>query len=175
MNKLVEAFYQIDWTNPSWDLFIILFFVVAAFFYGFSLGKDRILVILVSIYMSLAVVSYAPFISDFSAEISINQGFVFKITSFLVIFLVLFFIISRSAVSRTLGAADVQGNLIQVIIFSCLYVGLLISIVMSYLPDVLLNKFAPLTQQIFTSEIGRLAWIGLPIIAMVILGRNKEK
>ena len=42
---------NINWAAPSWDLFIILFFIVAAFLYGLSLGRNRVIVILVSIYM----------------------------------------------------------------------------------------------------------------------------
>jgi len=50
----VFYYFRLD-KNQHGDLFIILFFVIAAFLYGFSLGRDRIVAILVSIYMGLAV------------------------------------------------------------------------------------------------------------------------
>ncbi len=51
---------QLDWNNPSWDLFLVLFFLVGALLYGLSLGKDRIIAIMVSIYMAVAIIQVLP-------------------------------------------------------------------------------------------------------------------
>ena len=82
---------NINWATPSWDLFIILFFVVAAFLYGLSLGRDRVIVILVSLYMALAIVNTAPYLNSFTAEISYNNASIFNVTIFVGIFIILFF------------------------------------------------------------------------------------
>ena len=147
---MLPSWANVNLQNPSWDVFIVLFFVVASLLYGLSLGRDRIIIILVSIYMALAVVQALP---DFVLKITLNQQVAFQITAFISIFLVLFFLTSRSALMRTLGhnASD-GGGWIQTMIFSLLHVGLLICITMSFLPNDLLNKFAPLTKQIFTGE-----------------------
>lgn len=162
-----------DWSNPTWDLFIILFFVVAALLYGLSLGRDRIVVILVSIYMALAVVNAAPYIKDLETTISFNQAFAFKVSTFLGLFVILFFLLSRSALLRVFGEGS-RGAWWQVILFSFLHVGLLISIVLSFVPPEVNDHLAPLTRQIFTTEAARFAWILLPILAMAVV-RNKEE
>jgi hypothetical protein len=160
-----------DFKNPSWDVFIILFFVVASFLYGLSLGRDRIIIILVSIYMSLAVVQALP---DFVLKITLNQQVAFQITAFISLFVVLFFLVSRSALMRTLGAsASNDGTWLQTIVFSILHVGLLISITMSFLPLELLQNVAPLTQHIFTGQWEKFAWIAAPMIAMIVFGSRK--
>ena len=162
-----------DWTKPTWDMFIILFFVVASFLYGLSLGRDRIIVILVSIYMALAVVNSTPYFNSFETTVSINQAFAFKVTTFLGLFVILFFLLSRSAILRVFGEGS-RGPWWQVLIFSFLHVGLLISIVLSFVPHEIRQHLAPLTRQLFTSELGQFTWIVLPILAMTMVKKEGE-
>src|SRR3989338_2738568 len=117
-------FLNVNWAAPTWDLFIALFFLVSALLYGFSLGRDRIIVILVSVYMSLAVVNTAPFIRNLNTEINIATSlFAFQISTFLGVFLALFFFLSLSALLRSLGAGNAPGAWWQVLLFSILHAG----------------------------------------------------
>lgn len=160
---------NINWAQPSWDLFIILFFIVAAFLYGLSLGRDRVIVILISVYMALAVVNSAPFIGNFQADIGLDQFFVFRVSTFVVVFIALFFLMSRSALLRTVASSDSGGSWWQVLLFSFLHVGLLISITLSFLPASASDHLAPLTQKIFAQETARFIWIIAPIVAMILI------
>jgi hypothetical protein len=171
--NLVEEAKKInlDWNNPSWDLFLLAFFAMGALLYGVSLGKDRIIAIIVSIYMSLAVVNALP---DFVLNIKFNDNFTLQVTAFISIFVVLFFLLSRSAVLNSLDTSD-QGRWWQVLIFSVLHVGLLVSVSMSFMPLVFLQKFSIFTQFIFTNEWTKFGWIILPIIAMIFFGRRTDK
>ncbi|MFO0704986.1 MAG: hypothetical protein U0517_03440 [Candidatus Andersenbacteria bacterium] len=164
-----------DLSNPSWDLFIILFFVAAAFIYGMSLGRDRIVVILVSIYMALAVVNYAPFLDKFSGTIGLDQIFVVKISTFVITFLGLFFLLGRSALMRTIAKGNEDGGLIQVLVFSFLHIGLLISVTLSFLPIELSAELAQLTRKFFVGDVARFFWVVAPIIAMIIFGRSPKR
>ncbi len=167
---------NINWAQPSWDLFIVLFFIVAAFLYGLSLGRDRVIVILISVYMALAVVNSAPFIGNYQADIGINQFFGFRVSTFVVVFIALFFLMSRSALLSTVASADSRGSWWQVLLFSFLHVGLLISITLSFLPPSASAHLAPLTQQVFVHDTGRFLWIVAPILAMVMVkGGAAEK
>jgi hypothetical protein len=159
---------SINWAAPTWDLFIVLFFIVTVFLYGMSLGRDRIIIILVSIYMALAVVSNAPFLGKLHADINLNQFFAFKITTFLGLFVLLFFLLSRSALLRTFGSLA-AGTWWQVLVFSVFHVGLLVSITLSFLPADAVGHLAPLTQQMFASEGAKFLWIVAPILAMAML------
>ncbi len=174
-------FQNVDWSKPSWDLFIVLFFVVAALLYGLSLGRDRIIVILVSIYMSLAIVEHAPFISDPNFQNNINnaisQVFVFRISAFLFVFIFLFFMLTRSALVKTIASSDSSGPWWQVLLFSILHVGLIVAITLSFLPPEATKNLAPLTRQLFATPNAKFVWIILPIIAMVVLkgGASENK
>lgn len=169
-----QALASINWLNPTWDLFILIFFVVASLIYGISLGRDRIIVILVSIYMSLAIVNYIPFVAEFNARISVNDAFALRVTVFLGVFILLFFFLSHSALMRTLGHGATQGKFWQVMVFSFLHVGLLISVTLSFFPSDLAGILSPFTRAFFLSNIARAMWVLLPVLAMALLGRKED-
>ncbi len=163
----------INLANPSWDLFILLFFVVGALLYGFTLGRERVIVLIIAVYMALAVIGNAPYLHDFQTKIAVGNFFAFQITTFLGVFLLLFFFLSRSALMRSLTLSD-EGKWWHVLLFSFLQVGLLISMTLSYLPkEVTDNLLAP-TRLIFVSDQGRFIWIILPILAMMMLRGKRE-
>lgn len=172
-----EFFSNINWAQPSWDLFIILFFVVAGFLYGLSLGRDRIIVILVAVYMALAVVNDAPYIGRLVEEAGLQQLFVVRISTFMTVFIILFFLLSRSALLKTIAGADTAGAWWQVLVFSFLHVGLLTSVTLSFLPDGAANALSPFTRNIFTTEGGKFFWVVAPIVAMIVLkgGAGEKK
>lgn len=167
---------NINWAQPSWDVFIILFFVVGAILYGFSLGRDRVIVILISIYMALAVVNTMPFIGDLVKNTPLDQFSIFRMSSFVVVFMVLFFLMSRSALLSTVASSDSSGSWWQVMLFSFLHTGLLISITLSFLPDGAAKNLTPFTQTLFVKDLARFIWIVAPIVAMIMLkGGASEK
>ena len=169
--EAVHFLLNINWLQPTWDLFILLFFVIASLIYGFSLGRDRIIVILVSIYISLAIVNYVPFLSEFTANISVNDAFALRVSVFLGIFILLFFFLSHSALLRTLGHSSTQGGVIQVLFFSFLHVGLLLSVTLSFFPTDLSEILSDFTQMIFLSDLMKAFWVIAPVLAMGIFGR----
>ena len=171
---LQQALSAINWSRPSWDLFIFLLFFIIAFLYGFSLGRDRILVILVSIYIALAVVPAFPYLDRLYLDLSV-QGFAFRVTSFYIIFIVLFFLLSRSALLNLLGAQNtgIGDNIIEVVIFSVLHVGLLVSITLSFLPAVAVAQLAPATREVFTSPMGKFLWLVAPVVAMIVFSHHR--
>lgn len=173
----MNAVNSVNWLEPTWDLFIILFFVVASLIYGVSLGRDRIIVILVSIYMALAIVNHIPFLTGVnSAGVSLNDMFALRVSVFLGVFVLLFFFMSHSALMKTFGHTTSQGKFWHVMIYSFLHVGLLISVTLSFFPTDLANILSPLTQTIFMSDIARALWVTLPVVAMAVFGgSDKDK
>ncbi|MFH0818940.1 MAG: hypothetical protein V1898_03025 [Patescibacteria group bacterium] len=161
---------NIDWEHPSWDLFLVGFFIIGALLYGISLGKDRIIAILVSIYMALAVVHALP---DFILNVKLNDNYTLQITAFISIFVILFFLLSRSAVLNSIDTSQ-QGKWYQVIIFSVLHIGLLISVSLSFMPEAFINQFSTTTRYVFTDQWTAFAWIIAPIVAMLLFGERED-
>jgi hypothetical protein len=167
---------NLNWNSPSWDLFIILFFVAAFLLYGLSLGRDRLVVIMVGLYMALAIVNTAPyfdFLNGYQANFSVNNISILKITLFFGLFVVIFFLISRSALMNTIGAGSSQGSWWQTLIFSFLQVGLMISVVLSYLPKEFIAKLSGQMQNFFISDPARFCWLVGPVLMMALVRKRK--
>lgn len=159
----------IDWSHPTWDLFLALIVPVAAVLYGLALGRDRVIVILVSIYMSLAVVAHLP-------NRIVLSSFAFQASAFVGLFLILFFLLSRSALHKTIATSDNRGPLWQTFLLSILQVGLLISVVLSFMPDSSIQNLQPMTRHIFVDPAAAFLWLIAPIFAMFALrGKDKDK
>ena len=173
MDQFISFITHLNWSVPTWDIFILLFFVVGALLYGLSLGRDRIIVILVSIYMSLAIVSNTPILNTLDASPQLNQNAIAKIAFFLVIFVVLFFLVTRSALLKTVGRSGAPGDWWQTILFSVLQVGLLISITLNFLPKDVTQGLSDMTKQIFMSDQGRSIWMVLPVLVMIVAPKQK--
>lgn len=172
---LSNIFSGLNWQVPSWDLFIILFFILSALIYGMSLGRQRIIVILIAIYMSLAVVDYAPIVENFLKDRGMGDFFLFKVTTFLGAFLILFFLLSRSALLKVFGGGNHQGSWWQVMLFSILQIGLLISVTLSFLPTTITDHLSPFTHEIFINDTAKFLWIIAPILAMIIIRSPKRR
>lgn len=170
----MDAITSINWTQPSWDLFIVLFFVVAAFLYGLSLGRDRIVAILVSMYMALAISTNAPYLTSFTATISINNGSILKVTVFLGMFLVLFFLLSRSALMNTIASADAQGRWWHAIVFSFFHVGLMLSITLGYMPTDVVKHISEGMRNLFISDEAKFFWLVAPVVMMALVQKESS-
>lgn len=151
---------NINWAQPTWDLFIVLFFLVGVFLYGLSLGRERGFAILVSIYMSLAVVKMVP--------VAWMQNkpdlWIYQLVTFGVLFLILFFLLSRSA----LIPSGTSGSWLMVMLFSFLHVGLLVSIVLAFLPAGSIEHLQPTLKQIFVNETARFIWLIAPLVVLAL-------
>src|SRR3989338_753512 len=98
-----EFTQRVSWSNPTWDLFIVVFLLVGTLIYGFSMGRDRIIMIMVAVYMALVAVTNLPYVPQFGAIVSLSNGFILKIGTFLGLFAILFFMLTRSALNHAIG------------------------------------------------------------------------
>ncbi len=174
MNQ-IEQFQQLvqtfNWHSPSWDLFIILFWLVASVIYAFAAGRGRILTILMSVYISQLIVLQAPFLSDQVAKKLPNAALSLQqLATFAILFIVLFIFLGRyafktSADSRRMSSVGFG------IVFAFLQIGLLINIVINYLPTVNRDTLAPLIQTLFVKDPASFVWLILPVVFLIALGR----
>jgi len=98
-----------------------------------------------------------------------------RISFFLGAFVILFFLLSRSALIKTIGENSAPGKWWYVIVFSILQVGLLISITLSFLPPEFVSGFSETTRNIFIGDIGKTAWLIMPIAVMAMAPKAKKE
>jgi len=172
MPNVSSYFNQINWANPSWDVFLIVFIMIVAIIYGLSLGRDRLILIFVCLYMSLAITNVAPFFKNLP-PLTIDQLFILKSGSFLGLLLILFFLLSRSSLFRTISDTQKHSGG-AVIIFSLFHVGLIVSVILSFMPPSYGQYFGPLTKDIFLSGTAQFLWMIVPIIMMALTARHRS-
>ncbi len=173
LENIGEYVRGINFADPTWDLFVWLFFIIGSFVYGFVMGKDRIVVMLVSIYMSFAVVRSVPLV-DQIANKTLGSISMFQIVLFFVLFLLLFSLFDQLRVFD-IGSGVGDKSIFKSIVFSILHTGLIIAIILSFLPKDLTDKFSFYIQKVFISPIGYFLWTVMPILALVILSGKSEK
>lgn len=171
MEKVQELIHTFNWHSPSWDLFILLFWIVGSVLFAFAAGRGRMLTILVSTYMAQLLVIQAPFFSKIAGErFNVAGSTLAELAAFVVLFLIFFIFLSRYAFKSSLDGRQII-SLPFVLIFTFLQVGLLINIILNYLPDQVQNAFSPLIQLLFLHPNSGFIWLLLPVIFLILVGR----
>ncbi len=173
MNQIpyTSLLHSVNLANPSWDAFIILFWIIVSIIYSFSAGRGRIISILMSVYMSELIVIQAPFLS---AAVQGKFGlavYLAKLIVFLVLFAFFFLVLSKF-VFRT--SVETRGftSWIFSLLFAFLQVGFLVSVILSFLPPDIKMTFSQLVNFLFVSQTAQFVWLLLPIAYLVVLGRT---
>ncbi len=163
-------FGQINWTQPSWDLLVLFVFLAAVFLCGIVLDKSRFVILLISIYIALVVMDAFTCLRKITPGAFLEKIFNFQIIIFFFLFFVLLFFLPRSGFFQGIGG---RGRWGEIILFSVLHAGLLISVTFSFLPAEFLKQSLPFTQIIFNSDLARFLWITLPVIVIILTREDK--
>ena len=155
------------------DIVFLIVLVLFAALYGFAVGRDRAVSILLSVYLAFAVVTNAPLFFMLSELFGIRRHPALGVAWFIGLFLCVFFVLWRSAILR--GMSRERGAWWESILFSILQVGLAVSVILFLLPSDLTRSLTPLLKRVFLSDIGRTFWMIGPIIGLVLLGRPREE
>lgn len=173
--NLIEQFRFLigtfNWHTPSWDLFIFLFWVVASVIYGFAAGRGRILSILISVYMSKLLVIEAPFLSqEIAKKLPSTATSLQQLITFGLLFLILFVFLSRFAFKTSVDGRHLKAIPFS-LVFAFLQIGLLINIVLNFLPIITRNHLSPLVQFVFLQPWAGFVWLVLPVIFLIATGK----
>ena len=149
----------------GFDVFILGFFLVGSALYGLSLGRVRIVGVLVATYIAFAIAMYAPFLSSMAHAMHIADVYA-KIAVFFVFFALTFVQFFRRSLFSALGGSS---RWWQTSLLSVLQVGLLISLTLTLLPPEMADGLSGLTKSVFLSDVGRGIWLVLPLLGILFL------
>jgi len=163
----------------GWDLLMILIFIVAILLYGSFLGRNRIVIFILSTYLSWAIIQVLPWqrLADLGGlGMTGSPSASLKIFVFLGIILLISFFMPRSILSSALRIrAREDATWIQVFILSILQLGLLATIILSLLPAEAIADIAPLIKRAFIGSEPEFVWLTLPILAMIFMRRRRPE
>ncbi len=149
-----------------------LFLVVAAalgFAYGIVIGRDRAVIVLLSLYVAFCVVTNAPAISLVSQGLGFGRVPALRVGWFLGLFVILFLILWRSSALKNL-VRD-RGHWVHAGIFGLLEIGFLTSTILFLLPAPWISNLPRLFQLVFLHDIARSVWFLVPIVGLATLGK----
>ena len=161
---------------PTWDLGLVIFLFILILFYEISSGKSRFLLTLLSTYFSFVIINLFPFWEWLEEATEIKEIFYLEILSFLGLTFLFTFLLSRSILGSFFTFTKRRiGHFFQTFLFSILQTGLLSSISFSFLPEKYYINISPLVFGIFLEDFSRFLWILLPIVALVVVRKKRER
>jgi hypothetical protein len=127
--------------------------------------------VLISIYISKLLTSEIPWLSsELGKHVKGNFLSFEQLIVFGVIFLILFFFLSKYAFRSSVDGRHL-GAIIFTTTFALLQMGLLINLVLGFLPSKMQESFSPLVQFVFVNPTAHFVWLLAPIAFLVVLGR----
>jgi len=162
--------------SGSWDWVMILIFLAVALVYGLAMGRNRLVIVMLGVYFSFLLTRAIPwkeltFLGLKDAPDSTVQIFIF-----LALVLGFYFAIPHSALryAMKLGGKG-RSSWWQVLILSVLQIGLILAMVIAFLPVKVSAGLSPLAQIIFIGPLAYFSWILLPILAIMFLGGRHQQ
>lgn len=165
-----EAAAALSIFSSSWDILILAAFALFGVIYGIYAGRDRAVIILISSYVALAVVTNAPAVGMLDRAFNLSANNSLGLVWFLGLFLAVFAILWKSELLRSLGYS--RGAWWETILFSVCQVGLTVSTALFLLPSQVTSSLSPGFRTIFLSDEGRSLWLILPIFLLFAVGRE---
>ncbi len=160
-----------DWLgNASHHAWLLVGVVVGILAYGVFVGRDRMGTLLLSMYLSLAVLTNAPLVSTASRWLRVQDRPMLQLGWFLGLFLFMFFLLWRSDILR--GMAFERGSWWESVLLVVFQVGLLVSIIFVLLPSTFLAAIPQGVTQVFLGDVGRSFWLIGPLLFLAFLGRG---
>jgi len=162
--------------SGTWDWLILLVFLGVALVYGLAMGKNRLVVVMLGIYFSFLLTraipwKELPFLGLKDAPESTTQIFIF-----LALVIGFYFLIPHSALRHAmrLGGRGVAAWW-QVLVMSILQIGLILALVIGFLPAKVTAGLSPLSQLVFVGLSAQFLWIFLPIAAIMFLRNRRQQ
>lgn len=151
---------------PSGDIFMLILFGTAVLLYSFFVSRKHIILILVSLYSALAVMLATPLLISYLASVPADQYVLYRVSTFVGLFLLFFLLFSQRASLRT----ESDYNWFQAFIMSFLQVGLLASSIILLLPDSLVPS--EIAKAVFTGDVQRTFWMVAPALGLLVMKRR---
>ena len=161
----------------GWDIFIGIIFLITVLVYGLFLGRNRMIVLLISSYFSFLIIQNIPWwklssISWLGLEQSPSSSL--KTILFLGVILLFYFLIPRSVLTSTFrlrkrGLASWW----QLLLLAVVQVGLLVMVIISFSPQESISNLGSLIRKTFIGPEAQFVWITLPILVLVLMRKKK--
>ncbi len=165
--NIFRLFASFSELRPSWGTFLLVFLGVLALFLSLKQGKGGIIRIILTIYVSIAINNFLPFAGLEVQGFKLSNYPLAKIVIFLLLFLILSFLISRSLINLLDRSSS---SFLGTFFWAFLASGLLLSAVSILLTGDVQKEFTGVAHWLFINDMARFLWTLVPILAIIFIG-----
>ena len=141
--------------------------------YGLSLGKTKVLISLLGIYVALAFDAAFPYLEQLHNALPVEvEIYVTRLAVFMLMYLLTFAILNKSFASKRLALKD--SSIISVSVISLTQIGLLMAVITNIIPDEIIEKMPEYLSAYFSTKEALFFWIVIPILLLVFMRKGKR-
>lgn len=158
-----------------YDWLVIFFFIFVIVVVALSLGRTRMLLALLSLYIAAFLESQFIWL-DKLREVEFLTGrpdFWLHLALFFAFYFVIFGILNRSILKPRLSLAE--ASVFSVLAIAFFEIGFLAAIVLNYFPSELLGRVPPRLTPYFATKTALFAWAALSMLILLALKRKKQE
>ncbi len=156
----------------SWEAVVAGFFIFAVFFYGLSIGRGRLLLFLISIYIAKLLVDSFVYV-DYLADIFDGRVFSIYLGLFIVAYILTFIILDKSVLKIRLSTREYPIG--KLLVLSTMIVILLANIVFTYLPPSVALSVKSGAAKFFVGDTAFFWWFLVSLFSILLLKRKKKR
>lgn len=163
---------NIDVSGLRYDWLIIFFFVFAILLVAFSLGRSRMLLALLSLYVAAFLEPHFVYFDKLRETIKNVPNHWLHVGLFLLIYAIVFGVINRSVLKHRLILAE--SSIFAVVLIAIVEMGFLAAILFSYFPPELLERVPPKLIPYFATKTAQFWWAIVPILVLLFSKKKPE-
>lgn len=165
-----SVFGAIDFTTLNWDLFVLFIFIAGTGAYMFRFGKDKAFIMLLSSYISFALVSRID-LWESVLNISAGDSFFDALLVFIVFTAAVFFILTHSSFTSIFDRGS-RKVWFDTLVIGFLQIGLFISMAISFLSPLENSSLSIFLKSVFVEDGSQFFWFTAPLLAIFLLKRK---
>lgn len=157
--------------NYGW--LVALFFVFAIFLIGLSLGRSRVLLSLICLYIASFLESHFIYFDKLREAMKGKPEFWLHIGLFLIFFIISLVILNRSALKHSLTLRET--SFFPIVFVTILEVGFLASLIMAYFPSGVGRGLPVWAIKFFGTQNAQFWWALTPLVILLFMKRKNKK
>lgn len=160
-------FESMNLTRPSWDLLVLITFLVGIYFYLFRYGKGRAFIVLLASYISLALVERLPLV-EAATGLDLEDDYRSRAAIFVAGIILFSWMILHSDFISGFRQGSKKAWF-ETLTLSFLQIGFIISVIVSFVPAAAADDLSIFLKAAFVEDGAQLFWMASPFFAIFFI------
>ena len=155
------------------ELLFGILIIIALFLYGLSLGRTKAIISLLGIYIAYVLQAIFPYFSELHKAVRFSpEMYMTRTVMFFIFYIIVFVILNRSLVRHRTTMKEF--SIFWVSLISFFQLGILISIILNFIPIDKLTMFPSSLVGYFAEQRALFFWLTAPILILILMRRERR-